>query len=368
MTDDDQIRALLDSAAPEQPDVLPAARTTAVRRRAAAARRQRLALAAVVVAVVGIGVGVPVLTSGDDPDRSSRTADDPAPPNGRAPACPTEVVDVSQGLEVDELPDGAVSARACRATFSASPDSAGAEAQTLPAGPVPDVDAFVDAVRDLPASTLEPECASTTAEPVPWAIVISYPDGTSQTLGASSQVCATVDVAGVDRSADEIVGLWYQAAGRERTDPSGSLGLRDSYGFPDCPTDQAGIDDALASPDTYTGDVGDLAPDAAVLCYVRGDERDAAYDEDQAMVKPDDVPTLGDDLAAGFTTSPRRAGRCAEDGPRRVLFLHGDADEALTLVENSCTGEFSGRGIFWLPEEEAAQVLENALDQDYFFG
>lgn len=214
---DPKLRELLDSAAPAQPDLTPAARTSAVTTRARAVRRRNgFVLAAAVAAVVGVGVAVPLVGSGGD-DGGTPVASDPPPPVEVVPPdCPAEAVDVTEGTTVDALPDGAVSVRACAADFDqqGAPAGTGRSVLDLPAEPVVEgADELLAAVRELPAYTLEEECAFTMMMAQPWALVVSYPDGTSATLGSTTRTCASVPVEGVDRSAEAILGLFTSAVG-----------------------------------------------------------------------------------------------------------------------------------------------------------
>lgn len=212
---DDTIRDLLDSAAPERPALPAAARADAVRTRAHAVRRRNgLVLAAAVTAVVGIGVAVPVLTSGSDDDRSGGVASDPTPEVLAPPPCPAEPVVVDGGGSV-AVPEGAFAVRACPAVWNGGGQPAlSPPDDVLPTEPLVDgAAAFLAEVRGLPAYTLEEECAATMVQIQPWALVASYADGSSAVLAGTTRACAPVPVEGVDRSAAEILSLFTAAAG-----------------------------------------------------------------------------------------------------------------------------------------------------------
>ncbi|MFB9314222.1 hypothetical protein [Nocardioides plantarum] len=196
MTYDDRLKELLDSTAPDRPDLPAAARTSAVRERAVVVRRRsRLVLAAAVVAVVGIGVGVSVLASGDDPDRGTEVADDPAPTTTPAPPpCPAEPPVLDETSTKADFPDGATSLRLCPATF----DTAGDLGKfLLPTAPVTTgVDALVDRLAAQPEFAMDPECAAISLAPMPWTLVVAYPDGSTVSVGATMTRCASVTLDG----------------------------------------------------------------------------------------------------------------------------------------------------------------------------
>ena len=358
MNDDDRIKDLLDSTAPDRPDLPPAARTTAVRDRArAVSRRHRVAVAAAVVAVVGVGVGVPVLTSGGDDPSGTEVAGDPAPvvaPEPTPPPCPAEPVDVSAGVVVDALPDGAISVRACPTT-----DQPALAPGDLPTEPlVEGVDDFTAGVRDLPAYVLEEECAFTTMMAQPWALVVSYRDGTSAVLGSTMRSCATVPVESVDRSAQAVLDLFVDASDRQVPTPGGGT-TGEVPGIP-CP-DPARFDDALTAPDSYTGDLRDFTPVAGVACYVPDPQGAREYAADEGGLSADQAQLLADDLAARTTSEASVDGLCTDSGPTRVVVLVDAEGVGVTRVDRSCTSEFTGGGTWWLAGDAAEAVIDDAL-------
>lgn len=216
--DDRTLKDLLDSTAPDRPDLPAAARTTAVRDRARVVRRrQGLVLAAAVVAVAGIGIGVPVLTSGDDPDGSTQVAGDPAAGEPTGPAvvppveCPADPPVIDETSAKADFPDGATSLRLCPATFDTA---AGAVDFTLPTEPVTDdVDGLLDRVAAQPAYVFPTECMSMTLAPMPWTMVVGYPDGSTASVGSTLTGCASVTVDGQEVDVETTLTLLTDAVG-----------------------------------------------------------------------------------------------------------------------------------------------------------
>ncbi|MDO9455868.1 hypothetical protein [Nocardioides sp.] len=351
MNDDRDIRELLDSAAPDQPGLPPDARTTAVRDRArTVTRRHRLVLAAAVVLVVGVGVGVPVLTSGDDDP--GRAADAP-PARVEPPECPSTTIDLTDGVAVKTLPDGAVSARACPAEWTgggqSGPPLGAPPSDDLPTQPlVEGVDAFTTAVRGLPAYELEDECLFTTVAPAPWAIVVSYPDGTSATLGSTMRGCAAVPVESVDRSAESILALFSGATAPESADVA------------TCPAPEAEDGAVAARPDTFDGAVADLGATSAAVCYGVDPQGAPEYAATKGTLEGAALDTVVTDLTQHATAERQLAGRCADTGPTRLVVLAGP-DGAITLTDDACSGEFAFGDGFWVASPESEDALATAL-------
>lgn len=358
---DDDIKDLLGNTAPEQPDLPAGARADAVRSRARAVRRRNgLALAAAaVVAVVGIGGGIAAITSGDDPSGTQVAADPtrseaPAP---EPPACPTEPIDVGGSTGVEALPDGAISVRACPATFSGGAGLPGGPDVTLPTEPlVQDADAFTSTVREMAPYEIDDECALIQIFPIPWAIVVSYPDGTSAILGTTSQLCDSVQVAGEGRGAEDVIAAFTDAlASQEGT--NGAPVLDPPLA---CPAVDE-LDAILTTPDTYTGPLADFEPVAGLVCYTADPQGAREYAEDEGQLTPQQLTVVRDDLAASSTDEPRLAGRCTDSGPTRVVVLAAQDGTRVVRVDRSCTTEFAGGGLYWRAGDEAEAILDRAL-------
>lgn len=342
---DDQIKDLLDSTAPGRPDLTPGERVGAVTARARATRRRgRVLAAAAAIAVVGVGVGVPVALSGDDADRGPVAADPSEPPAKAAP-CPAEPIDAEKVGSTPDLPDGAVSARLCPATFQGSVG----DLDRLPTEPLTDdVDTFLDALRALPPGELDAECALVQMAPEPWALVVSYPDG-DVTFGSTMRSCSVVSVAGVDRTVEAVLETYTAAV----PTPGGA---------PPCPAPTSGgLRSLEAQADTYDGSFTDFVPVAASLCYGVDPMGGPEYAETEAALGQDAMSQLFSEAGRAMSGSPIEGGMCTDAGPTR-LFVLVDADgRRVTFVDSDCTGEFTSRWGFWRPSERAEDRIAQEL-------
>ncbi|MEO9325582.1 hypothetical protein ABFT23_18975 [Nocardioides sp. C4-1] len=346
---DERLKELLDQTAPDRPDVAPDARVTAVADRARAVRRrQGIAVAAAVLAVVGAGVAVPLALSGGDDSSQQDVADDPAPEVAEPPACPAEPIDVTNGLAVKDLPDGAVSARLCPAAFRTMQ---GDVDFTLPTEPVTDgVDELLARIRDTREMPLPAECASIMVAPMPWALVVSYPDGASRTVGSTMTTCATVDVGGRQVSVEDVIASVEDAVGESPT----------TTPVAECPRPGAESGTLVAEPDTFTGDLADLDVTSGAVCYGVDPQGTAEYAETRGFLEGVDLGAVVDDVVAGTTAARSRAFDCIDTGPTRLLVLVGDRGR-LTLTDDACSGEFAYAGGFWVPGPAAQAALVGAL-------
>ncbi|WP_134764932.1 hypothetical protein [Nocardioides sp. 1609] len=214
---DRHLKDLLDSTAPDQPDLAAAARTTAVTERArAVTRRNRALVALAAVAVVGVGVAVPLALDGGDAPGRQQVADDPAPEEPAVPApqpCPDAPV-VVDALRPGDLPDDAAWARLCPATSSVG---GGADLGEKAMGAVvvgEEATALVADIEALPRlEQLAPECATMLVQPSAWALVVGDGNGGTATIGASVTACGAVPVAGADRQVEAILALATEALG-----------------------------------------------------------------------------------------------------------------------------------------------------------
>lgn len=362
MTDDptsDQLRDLLASAAPDGPDLPPAARTAAVRDRARVVRRrQGLAVAAAVLVALG-ALAVPVLVSGDD--APSQVAEDPAPDGPDTPApCPAEPVVVPAADGAESLPDGALSARLCPAILDGEDPNAtmgGPNGGPVdPSALVEDgVDAFVAAVRALPAYESAPECAMTMMAIEPWSVVVSYSDGTSVVLGTTTRSCSSVPVEGVQRSSEGILDAFADASARQPSDPSETADP--SAADLTCP-DLSAAWSAAPEPATLAAEVDAVR---GLVCYLADPMGSREYAEDSGVLTGAQAATLGREVRATVTPRPQQAGRCTDTGPTRVVLLQDADGGLLTLVDASCTSEFRSSRGYWLASDESEAILSEAL-------
>ncbi|QCW49979.1 hypothetical protein FE634_05345 [Nocardioides dongxiaopingii] len=212
---DRHLKDLLDSTAPDQPDLPAAARAAAVTERSrAVTRRHRALVALAAVAVVGVGVAVPLALDGDDAPSRQQVADDPAPEEPALPApqpCPDAPVAVDQ-LRPGDLPDDAAWARLCPATSGVG-GAADLGEEEMGAVLVGDqATALVADIEALPRlEELRPECATMLVQPSAWALVVGDGNGGTATIGASVTACGTVPVAGQDRQVEAVLALATEA-------------------------------------------------------------------------------------------------------------------------------------------------------------
>lgn len=199
MTETDRLRDLLELAAPTDPDVTSAVRTTRVVRRGRAARRRDRALVGgAAVAVLAAAVAVPLVLGGGDSGPEVAT---PAPPPEPV-ACPAEPVDVGAPVATPALDAEVTSVRACPATGPDEPAAPEVE-QALLTGPA--AAAFVADVLALPAYELPDECAAMMVMPEPWAYVVGIAEGDPVVIGSSVRLCGGVSVDGVERDPAAVI-------------------------------------------------------------------------------------------------------------------------------------------------------------------
>lgn len=367
---DDDIKDLLDSTAPAGPDLPAAARADAVRGRARAARRRNgLVLAAAVVAVVGIGAGIAVVGSGDEPGRSTEVAGDPsepaAPPVVECPAEPT-VLDQEGKASTAEFPDGASSLRLCPATFDSQQ---GTIEFTLVQHPVTaDVDALIDEIAAQPVFEFTTECAATSIMPMPWTMVVGYPDGSTVSVGNTSTACASITVDGREVDVDSTLGLVQEAAVAASDRDVVASAEASASAAPDpaaCPELRGdGAEDSVqrpvGEPDTFVGDLAELDVTSAAVCYGVDPLGMREYADTQGSVDGLALDLLVHDIRTNTTASPVVAGRCTDTGPVRLIVLSG-AGGQVTLTNDSCTSEFAFAGGYWLPGDGSEDTIAAAL-------
>ncbi|GAA1761675.1 hypothetical protein GCM10009795_005160 [Nocardioides hankookensis] len=201
MNEHDQLRDLLERAAPERPHLDPGARTDAVVRTGRATQnRSRALLAGLVALLLAVFVVVP-LSRGDD---ASEVAHDTVSPV--APSCPARAIDVTTLPEVPAL-GGVVAVRSCPATWSGSSLDAGRSPEPLPTSPLLGSVAasFAGVVTGLPAYVLPADCMSVSVIPDPWALQVTTTDDRTYVLGSTMRSCSAVKIDGVDRGVEVIL-------------------------------------------------------------------------------------------------------------------------------------------------------------------
>lgn len=236
----DPLHDLFDTAAPAGPDLDPAARarSVAVRGRGAV-RRTRLALGAAVAVAAVVAVAVPLSLWGEDPEPAPVAADPPAAAIPEPQPCPDPPVQVEDLQPVDDLPDDAAWARVCLGAV-ASEDSIISGEIGFDSVPVTGTAAadLVAEIEVLPAYRSEDRCMAIMIAPEPWTLVVAGPGGEPATIGATTTLCSSVSVGGVERSSERVLALVEQALAAQ--EPAGS-GAPAAAACPPQPTDVAGL-------------------------------------------------------------------------------------------------------------------------------
>ena len=332
----ENLRDLLERAAPHDPGLSPAERSDAVVRRGRAARRRDRALvAAAGVAVLVAAVAVPVaLRGGGDGGR-----DDVATPAPTASPCPADPLPADGPMAVLDLGD-VVAVRACPAV--------GEQGEPLPGVPLEGeaAAAFAADVEALPAYRMPDFCAVANVTPQPWLLQVDTADGTTYLFGSTMRACSSISIGGVERGTDAVVAAFDGNVARQET------------GIPAlaCPPGDRLADGAP----TWNASFDVSAATAGVVCY-RGDPLGATeYDAVEATLDPDQLATIRDDLAAGVAPSTELTG-CTDTGPQRMVLLEdADGDQA-AWVDDQCVGTFAGPGGTWAPGRPAERAIDAAL-------
>ncbi len=223
--DVDRIRALLDSAAPQDSGVL--GRADAVVRRGRRARTRNGVVGAVAVGAAAAAVIVgpqfvdnsPVTNEATNPSNGAATGAS-APPVGSTPdpyanPCPGSPIEVSDPPEagaVEIEPDAAM-IRLCRASVAGFSSTWDAPVDAL----VTDVESFATQVAELPAA--DPDaCPNARPTPQPFALQITDSSGGTQTLGSALTACGVVTIGSKLVSAEGLLDAFKQSllAQRER--------------------------------------------------------------------------------------------------------------------------------------------------------
>ncbi|GAB6983710.1 hypothetical protein [Nocardioides pyridinolyticus] len=337
----ENLRDLLERAAPHDPGLSPAERSDAVVRRGRAARRRNRALvAAAGVAVLVAAAAVPVALRGDGDDGRPDTATQPPTPATTASACPAQPVPVDRPGASLDLGD-VVAVRSCPA--------AGADGEPLPSQPVIGVmaAAFAEDVEALPAYRLPELCAAALVAQEPWALQVETADGSTYFLGSTTRACSSITVGGVERGTDAVVAAFL-----------GNL-LRQESGIPGlaCPSGERLADGAP----TWNASFDPSTAIAGVVCY-RVDPLGAReYPAREGRLTAEELDAVRDGLAGDL--QPPDDGTCIDTGPQRmVLLLDGSGDQA-AWVDDHCTGVFAGPHGSWRPGPEAEQAIAAALSR-----
>lgn len=354
MSTDDDLRGLLESAAPARPDLSPAARSASVAARGRVVRRRhRLAGVVAVATLVAAGLCVPLLTSGDRPRASEpSTADDPAPARTATAAeldadpCPAHLADVP--TEVPALPSEPATVRLCPV------QPGGRGSRGVFAGPrdalVLDPADFLRGLASLPAPQPDPLCSDSDATTTPWALVVTGTDGRRVAVGSGTWSCTEVRIGDGTYRAVQILQAYAVALEAQRTELSPSPDSRPS------PTTAPDCRDALThAPNDPEGEIV-----AGALCYEAGPGGDPEYARSRGVLTDAQLTVIVDDLAAHQTEAPEETGGCPDTGPLLRLLVVNDWGDAIAIVED-CTGEFSSRLGAWKPSPAAEQAMTEAL-------
>jgi hypothetical protein len=353
--DDDrpELRELLESTAPERPDLDHASRMRAVRARSRSrSQRLRLALGGGLAAVVGVGAAVPLLAGG-----TGGVASDPAPVD------PTPSVAVAvepcpaQPVPVDGL--GSVTLPADAAWFQACPGAGmGGLPLDLPADPIVlGAAELAGALGDLPAfEQLDPQCALMSIAQHPWTIRVGDPAGDVVTLGASTRACQSVSIDGVPRAVEDVLETYRAAAEAEAVATAADAPGPDLS----CPTDP----EMTPAPDTWTGRIDAFNPVVGLLCYRPDSDRAPTYANTSGELSPGALGTVVGDVRERITpASDPGPTQCDGSGPVRLLVLADTQGRTVTLSDRLCRNEFVGTGWFgrWAPDSAAEREISRAL-------
>ena len=280
---------------------------------------------------------------------TSVAADPTTAPEAPPAACPAEPVDVEGALAIDEVPDGAVSARLCPGTWSGSPGPS--ELGALPADPLTDdaLATFLDDLVTLPAGQLDESCAFTTSIPEPWALVVSYADDVAPvTIGSTSRLCSTVSIAGTDVTVEDVLGLYVAAVPSEGRTPA-------------CPEPVDGLRSLEAEPDTTTAAYLDFEPVAGIVCYGVDPMGGREYQDDAGALGDDALASVYAAIGRDTTAEPSIDGMCVDTGPTRLIVLVDADGGRITLTDDQCSGEFASVWGWWAPNAMADDLLADAL-------
>jgi hypothetical protein len=351
--DDDRpdLRELLESTAPERPDLDHASRMRAVRARSRSrSQRLRLALGGGLAAVVGVGAAVPLLAGG-----TGGVASDPAPVD------PTPSVAVAvepcpaQPVPVDGL--GSVTLPADAAWFQACPGAGmGGLPLDLPADPIVlGAAELAGALGDLPAfEQLDPQCALMSIAQHPWTIRVGDPAGDVVTLGASTRACQSVSIDGVPRAVEDVLETFDAAAEAEEVATAADGPAPDLS----CPTS----DGLLPDPDSWTGPLEEFNPVTGIVCYEPDPMGAVTYAATEGELDGGALGTLVGDLRQRVTpNSSTGIEGCTDTGPVRLLLLADAEGRTVTLEDRSCRDEFLGAFGHWDPDPAAERVITRAL-------
>jgi hypothetical protein len=333
----DQLRDLLERAAPHDPDLSPADRTDAVVRRGRAARRRDRALvAAAGVAVLVTAVAVPVaLEGGGDDDRTDLAT--PAPTASPCPADPIEVARPVASLGLGDL----VAVRACPAE--------GEQGEPLPGVPLEGdaAAAFAVDVEALPAYRLPDLCMVANVVPQPWALQFETTDGTTYFLGSTMRTCSSISIGGADRGVDAILAAF-----------DGNL-VRQESGIPGlaCPPGDRLADGAP----TWNASFDPSAAIAGVVCYRVDPMGSREYSAREGRLTAEELAAVRDDLSGDLRAAD--GGMCTDTGPQRMVLLADGSGDQVAYVDDNCSGLFAGPHGFWHPSAEAEQAITSALSR-----
>lgn len=344
---DDDLRDLLDHAAPARPALDAGARSAAVATRArAVTRRNRLALAATVVAVVAAGVSVPLLTSSDDGRTGSVPAasDGPSPVNAGVPACPADPL-VTLDLQLDGLDSPVTSVRSCPVA-----DEPYVYPVVLPTGVLTTgVDALVADLQALPAQSVASCTTFVRREERPWALQLALADGTTVTVGPTGNSCqGWVVINRVRVNVGGVLRLYRSALVTQATDTCTQASAAPWMSL-------------TTSPDTFEGDPADFTPVSAVACDWTSGPDGPVYAQDAGPLPPEEVArTWQDVLDHSGPSADGGSYTCRDRGGLGLALLDADG-RRISLIGDSCGANFRWSGGIWPGTSTSADTITAAL-------
>jgi len=355
-----RLRALLDSAAPD--DNATAGRAAAAVRRSKRDRARKGVTGGIVIGAVAAAVVITPHFLETSPTTNKHTD----PSNGvdvveegsafAADPCPRKPIDVTEPTVVPSLPADPESIRLCPAMMDVTWDKEPATSMFVaPADAlVTETEAFVDAVTDAPAYDAA-ECAAIDFAWSPFALVLTGQDGEQVVLGAAAPICNAVEIGGRQVSVDWLTANFMDALHVQRE----AMGDPSDVPLPDCPDDPERAYSTFVNDEPTAFEDGSSAPEpttpaGGVVCSIGGDgvtrgELDAAQ-----------AGALADDAEANGSGED---GECADLDVVRVIRLVDAWGDVTNWTETGCEGGFysATTGEFWNPSPDSEAILAAAL-------
>lgn len=353
-----RLRALLDSAAPE--DEATAGRADAAVRRSRRNRARKGVAGGIVIGAVAAAVVITPHFLETSPTTNEYTD----PSNGvdvveegsafAADPCPRRPIDVSDPTVVPRLPSDPGSIRLCTASMEVPWDKEPATSMFVPPADalVTETEEFVDAVDGAPGYDAA-ECAAVDYAWSPFALVLTGQDGGQVVLGAAAPICNAVEIGGRQVSVDWLTATFMDALAVQRD----AMGEPVDVPLPACPPDAehaystfvndepTAFEDGASTPTPTT-------PTAGVICAIGGGG------VSRGELDADEVRMLVEDIEANQSGED---GECVDLDVVRVLRLVDAWGDVTTWTESGCEGGYQHDGSFWTPGTEAEAILTAAF-------